>query len=97
MVYVTNPRPLLEEAVLGYHLLHGGPMTLTNEQVPAIREGESVRIVPPEVGEDCILLRSEVYDRVVALDDLPTSRATAGLVRATLEDDPFDDYRDRRR
>jgi hypothetical protein len=72
-------------------------MNLTNEQVQAIREGESVPIVPPEVGEECILLRKDVYDRVVAGDHLPTSRAIAGLVRATLEDDPFDDYREYRR
>jgi len=72
-------------------------MNLTSEQVRAIREGESVPIVPPEVGEECILLRRDVYDRVVAEDDLPTSRAIAGLVRATLEDDPFDDYREYRR
>lgn len=74
-------------------------MNLTNEQVQALREGESVPVVPPEVGEECILLRRDVYERVKAAadEDLPTSRAIAGLVRATIEDDPFDDYRDCRR
>lgn len=71
-------------------------MNLTTEQVRAIRDGESVPIVPPEVGEECILLRRDVYDRVV-VDDLPTSRAIASLVRATLDDDQFDDYREYRR
>jgi len=71
-------------------------MTLTNEQIQALREGESVPVVPPEVGEECVLLRRDVYERVKAAadEDLPTSRAIAGLVRATIEDDPFDDYRD---
>jgi hypothetical protein len=41
----------------------------------------------------------DVYERVrqIVEDDLPTSRAIAGLVRATLEDDQFDDYREYRR
>jgi len=72
-------------------------MNLTNEQVRAIREGEPIAIVPPEVGEECILLRRDVYDRVVTERDLPTSRAIAAVVRATLEDDQFDDYREYRR
>ena len=33
----------------------------------------------------------------VVEDDLPTSRAIGQLVRATLEDDPFDDYQEYRR
>ena len=74
-------------------------MDLTSEQVRAIREGEPVPVVPPEVGEECVLLRREVYDRVRESieDDLPTSRAIAHLVQATLDDDPFDDYQDCRR
>jgi len=74
-------------------------MNLTSEQVQAVREGVPVPIVPPEVGEECVLLRRDVYDKVrgVLEDDLPAPRAIAGLVRATLEDDQFDDYRDCRR
>jgi hypothetical protein len=74
-------------------------MNLTNEQVRAIRDGESVPIVPTEVGEECVLLRRDVFERVrrTAEDDLPTSRAIAGLAGATLDDDPFDDYREYRR
>jgi len=74
-------------------------MNLTSEQVRAIREGEPVPVVPPEVGEECILLRRDVYERVRegVEDDLPTSLAIAGLVRATLEDDQFDDYREYQR
>jgi hypothetical protein len=75
------------------------PMNLTTEQVQAVREGEPVPILPPEVGQEWILLRRDVYERVrEPIDDgLRTSRAIAGLVRATLEDDQFDDYRDCRR
>jgi hypothetical protein len=74
-------------------------MDLTNDQVQAIRDGEPVPVMPPEVGAECILLRRDVYERVreVVEDDLPTSRTIAGLVRATLDDDQFDDYREYRR
>jgi hypothetical protein len=74
-------------------------MNLTNEQIRALREGESVPIVPPEVGEECVLLRHDVYERLKAAaeDGLPTPRAITGVVKATLDDDPFDDYRDYRR
>lgn len=30
-------------------------MTLTSEQIRAIQQGESVRIVIPEVGEECVV------------------------------------------
>lgn len=74
-------------------------MDLTTDQVQAVRQGEPVPLVPPEVGEECILLRRDVYERVkqAVADELPTSRAIAGLVRATLEDDEFDDYREYKR
>ncbi len=39
-------------------------MHLTNEQVQALREGEPVAIVPPEVGEQCVLLRMDAYEKM---------------------------------
>ena len=74
-------------------------MDLTSEQVQAVREGEPVPVLPPEVGTECVLVRKDVYERVKeAIEgDLPTSRAIAGLVQATLDDDEFDDYREFRR
>jgi hypothetical protein len=74
-------------------------MDLTSEQVQAIREGEPVPVVPPEVGEECIVLRRDVYEHVKQTldDDLPTSHAVARLVQATVEDEPFDDYREYKR
>jgi hypothetical protein len=48
-------------------------MSLTNEQIQAIREGEPVPLVPPEVGQECVLVRRDVYERLVRYDDLPPS------------------------
>ena len=64
-------------------------MDLTNEQVQAIREGEPVPVVPPEVGEECILLRKDVYERVrqAGEDDLPSSLAVSRMVRAVAGDE----------
>jgi hypothetical protein len=39
-------------------------MNLTSEQVQAIKEGVAVPVLPPEVGEQCVVVRSDVYDRV---------------------------------
>jgi hypothetical protein len=39
-------------------------MNLTAEQVEAIKEGETVTISPPEVGEECVVLRADVYEKV---------------------------------
>jgi hypothetical protein len=74
-------------------------MNLTNEQVQAIRDGEPVPVIPPEVGAECILLRRDVYERAkqTVEDHLPTPRAIAGVVRATADDDEFDDYREYKR
>jgi hypothetical protein len=74
-------------------------MTLTLDQVQAIHNGDPVPLVPPEVGEECVLVRKDIYERVreAAEEDIPSSRAIAGLVRATLDDDQFDDYRDCKR
>jgi len=64
-------------------------MNLTNEQVQAIREGEPVPVVPPEVGEECILLRRDVYERAkqAGENDLPSSLAISRMVRAVAGDE----------
>ena len=36
-------------------------MVLTSEQVQALKEGEPVTLSPPEVGEECVLLRADVF------------------------------------
>jgi hypothetical protein len=38
-------------------------MDLTSDQVRAIREGEAVAVVPPEVGEECVVLRRNAYEK----------------------------------
>ncbi|MGO8747335.1 MAG: hypothetical protein ACLQNE_15220 [Thermoguttaceae bacterium] len=59
-------------------------MNLTSEQVQAIREGAHVPIVPPEVGEECVLIRRDAFDRIMHLvyDDSPiTDEENARLGR----------------
>lgn len=59
-------------------------MNLTNEEVQAIREGKPVPVVPPEVGEECTLLRRDVYERArqALADDLPSSLAVSRMMQA---------------
>jgi hypothetical protein len=39
-------------------------MTLTSEQVQAVIGGEPVPIVPPEVGQECVMLRRDVFEQL---------------------------------
>jgi hypothetical protein len=39
-------------------------MNLTNEQIQAVRGGEPVAVIPPEVGEECVMLRRDVYEQL---------------------------------
>jgi hypothetical protein len=39
-------------------------MTLTGEQVTAIKDGTPVTLTPAEVGEPCVVLRADVYARL---------------------------------
>lgn len=36
-------------------------MTLTKEQIAALREGEVVTVFAAEVGADCVLVRADVF------------------------------------
>jgi hypothetical protein len=74
-------------------------MNLTHEQIQAIRRGTPVPVVPPEVGEECILLRRDVYEkeRRTDEDDLPSSRAISGLIRAVSPDEDLDSYQQYKR
>jgi len=74
-------------------------MDLTSEQVRAIREGEPVPVVPPEVGEECILLRRGVYERVNqgAADDPPGSLAVSRMMNAVAGDEDLDFYQQYKR
>ncbi len=39
-------------------------MEFTSEQVQAIRKGATVPIIPMEVGEECVVLRKDAYEKM---------------------------------
>ena len=69
-------------------------MNLTSEQVQAIREGVHVPILPPEVGEECVVLRRDIYEKIKHLlyDDGEVEPARFyPLVSAIMAEDDADD------
>ncbi len=44
-------------------------MTLTGEQVSAIKQGTPITLTPVEVGEPCVVIRADVYERLTTADD----------------------------
>jgi hypothetical protein len=75
-------------------------MNLTEAQVEAVKLGEPVRVVAPEVGSECVVVRADVFDRLRNLlyDDAPLSPdeksrllVEAGL-RAGWDDPEMDVY-----
>lgn len=69
-------------------------MDLTSEQVHALREGSPVSIVPPEVGEECVVLRKDAYERIKRLlyeDGDPDPARFYPLVSAIMAEDDADD------
>jgi hypothetical protein len=69
-------------------------MTLTSEQILAVREGEPVSLVLPEVGEACVLLRQDVYEQAKrsAEADLPSSLGISRLMAEVAGEDDLDSY-----
>ena len=63
-------------------------MTLTAEQIHALKNGESVRI-DPDIGTECVLVRADVFDRVKALqvDEIRFEQVGALVNEAMKEDD----------
>lgn len=39
-------------------------MNLTQEQVDALKEGSAVTLLPPEVGQECVLVLADTYLRL---------------------------------
>ena len=74
-------------------------MNLTSEQVLAIRGGEPISLVPPEVGEACVLLRKDVYEKVknTTADDLPSSLAVSRLMVAVAGEEDLESYQQYKR
>jgi hypothetical protein len=60
---------------------------LTEDQIKAVKPGEPVRLAPEEVGEEVVLLRSDVYDRIAELlDDWDPRLMRGHLVNIMKED-----------
>ncbi len=80
-------------------------MILTAEQQQAITQGEAVRLSPPDVVIECVVLRADVYDRVKTLlcDDSPLKEAEKAAAircageRADWNDPELDVYEEHRR
>ncbi|MDP1797879.1 MAG: hypothetical protein Q8K78_10370 [Planctomycetaceae bacterium] len=70
-------------------------MTLTGEQVTAIKDGTPVTLTPAEVGEPCVVLRADVYARLKTVleddDDHPLD-GTVGIHELMQEDDARDPW-----
>ena len=69
-------------------------MNLTSEQVQAIREGVPVSVVPPEVGEECVMLRKDAYEKIKHLLDDDSDADPARfypLVSAIMAEDDAED------
>lgn len=66
-------------------------MNLTEEQVRAVKNGESVRL-DPDIGTECVILRADIFDRVKALLDDNVSFEQVGiLVNDAMKEDDFND------
>ncbi|MBU4273606.1 MAG: hypothetical protein KKE86_14710 [Planctomycetes bacterium] len=69
-------------------------MELTIEQVQAIRGGAHVPLVPPEVGEECVVLRRDAYEKIAhpLYDDSDADpRRFYPLAGAIMAEDDADD------
>ena len=67
-------------------------MTLTNQQIEAIKHGNPVRVSAPEVGAECVLVRADVYDRVRAgVDEDLSMNQVGALVEQNMHDDDLND------
>lgn len=74
-------------------------MNLTYEQVQAIRGGAPVPIVPPEVGEECVLVRRDVYERAQGQieKELPGGLAVSRMMADVSGDEDLDFYQQYKR
>jgi hypothetical protein len=66
---------------------------LTEAQRRELQQGSPVRVLPPEVGAECVILRADVYERLRSLleDDMPDMRDVALLIAQNMrEDDEHD-------
>jgi hypothetical protein len=67
---------------------------LTEEQRQHIQQGKSVRVVAPEIGADCVVLRADVYERLQSVldeDDGLDMRTVALLIERNMREDDEND------
>ncbi|MGH7170066.1 MAG: hypothetical protein ACRELG_07310 [Gemmataceae bacterium] len=66
---------------------------LTEEQRHNVLQGNAVRVVTPEFGIDCVLLRADVYERLrsVLEEDELDMRTVALLIEQNMREDDAND------
>lgn len=65
-------------------------MTLTTQQISAVHRGEPVHLVPEELGEEVVLIRGDLFQRIAGLfDDWEPAVMRQGM--ATLMEDDWND------
>lgn len=68
-------------------------MTLTSEQATAIKQGTPITLTPAEVGEPCVMLRADLYERLKPLlsdEEIPDGRV--GIHELMQDDDAHDPW-----
>ena len=68
-------------------------MNLTSEQIQAVIGGEPVPIIPPEVGQECVMLRRDVYEQLcdaLSAGDFDPARFYPLVGQLMAEDDAHD-------
>jgi hypothetical protein len=61
-------------------------MNLTPEQMAAVKQGEPVRLMAPEINAEVIVLRADLYERFVYDDGEWTQEEMRALAARTFED-----------
>jgi hypothetical protein len=66
---------------------------LTQEQRQAVKSAEPPRLVDPDTNETYVLVKADVYERVVRLleEDGPDMRQVAVLIEEAMRDDDAND------
>lgn len=61
-------------------------MILTPEQIEAVKQGEAVRLLADEVSAEVIVLRADLYEKMVYDDSEWTTDEMRALAARTFED-----------
>ena len=79
-------------------------MNFTPEQIEAIRQGEPVRVVPPEIGEECIVLRAADFKEIGRLVEASDPKLAYAAIDEAWKDDwespgmqDYDNYEEHRK